>query len=91
MAAWISEIFRLTSASGNVGVRTTSDTRSSPSAISFFCAVIETVSVSRLAPASTRAPTNSMAESSSDPVRFAVPRVSTVPVRLASPARSSGS
>ncbi len=59
--------------------------------MSFFCALVDTESVSRPAPASTLPPTNSMAESSSGPVRFAVPRVNTAPVRFASPALSDGS
>ncbi len=72
MAAWISETLRVTSASGNAGVSTTSDARSSPSAMSFFCALVDTESVSRPAPASTLPPTNSMAERS--PARQYRPR-----------------
>ena len=73
MAAWISATLRVTSAAGKVGERTTSDRRSSPSEKSFFWTDSATVRLSRPAAASRLPPTNSMAESISGPVRFAVP------------------
>src|SRR3989442_989829 len=47
MAAWISDTLRVTSAGGKGGDRTTSDTRSSPTARSFFCTDSATVRLAR--------------------------------------------
>ena len=91
MAAWICATFRFTSSGGKVGVSSTSANRSSPSARSFLSTASEALRPSRPAPAERLPPTNSIALSSSGPVCLAVPRVSSVPVRFASPARSGGS
>src|SRR5262245_19269342 len=87
----ISPTFRRSSSSGKLGVSSTSVSRSSPRSRSFFNTARLTVAPSRPASASRLPPTNSMAWSSSGPVRLAVPRVKSSAVRFASPGASAGS
>src|SRR5688500_15968279 len=91
ISAWIWASLRLNSASGNDGERMTSWSRSSPSGTSFFSTDSDADIPSRPAPASRLPPTNSILASSSGPVRLAVPRVRSLPVRFASPSLPGGS